>query len=395
MIPWLSIVGIGEDGLAGLSQSARDTLTNAEIIFGGPRHLELAAAGVRGQPWPVPFSIAPLLAFRPRRIVALCSGDPFWHGAGSLLAEALPADEWRAYPAPSSFALAAARLGWRLEQVVCLGLHAAPFARLRPHLARGAKLICLLRGPDAVAPFAGWLVAQGFGASRLWRLEALGGPRERTTPGTAEEMAIMPPGFGPVAVAIEAAGNGGLPCTPGLPDDIFEHDGQITKRAVRALTLSALAPRAGEHLWDIGAGSGSISIEWLLAAPHSRASGVEQDAARAARARRNAETFGVEDRLRLHECRAPDGLEALARPDAVFIGGGASQALLDRLWDIIPAGTRLVANAVSLESEALLISWSVAKRGGLLRLDVAEAAPLGRLRGWAPARPIVQWSVTR
>ncbi|HYP64461.1 MAG TPA: precorrin-6y C5,15-methyltransferase (decarboxylating) subunit CbiE [Acidocella sp.] len=392
--PWLSIIGIGEDGLAGLSEEARMRLDGAEIIFGGPRHLALAGAEERGQPWPVPFSIAPLLACHSRPVVALCSGDPFWHGAGSLLAEALGQGEWTAFPASSSFSLAVARLGWRLEQVTCLGLHAAPFTRLRPHLTRGVRLICLLRGPDAAPAFAAYLCAQGFGASRLWRLEALGGPHERIIQGTAEELAALPPGAWPVAMAVEAAGPLGLPRTPGLPDEWFEHDGQITKRAIRALTLSVLAPRAGEHLWDVGTGSGSIAIEWLLAAPFSRASALEADPARAARARRNAENFGVEDRFTLHEQRAPDGLEKLPRPDAIFLGGGASEALLERLWALAPTGTRLVANAVTLESEALFTAWAAMKGGNLLRLELAEAAPLGRLRGWVPARPIMQWSVT-
>jgi precorrin-6B C5,15-methyltransferase / cobalt-precorrin-6B C5,C15-methyltransferase len=392
--PWLSIIGIGEDGLAGLSADASAKLEGADIIFGGPRHLALAGAEKRGQPWPVPFSIAPLLACRPRPAVALCSGDPFWHGAGSLLADALGQGEWIAFPAPSSFSLAASRLGWRLEQTICLGLHAAPFARLRPHLTNGARLICLLRGPDAVAPFAAYLCAQGFASSRLWRLEALGGLHERITQGTADEFATLPPGAGPVAMAVEAHGAPGLPRTPGLPDEWFEHDGQITKRAIRALTLSTLAPRPAEHLWDIGTGSGSIAIEWLLAAPFSRASALESDPTRAARAQRNAENFGVEDRFTLHPLRAPDGLENLPRPDAIFLGGGASETLLQRLFALAPSGARLVANAVTLESETLFTTWAAAKGGHLLRLDLAEAAPLGTLRGWVPARPILQWSVT-
>lgn len=389
--PWLTIIGIGEDGLAGLSQEAREALAAAEIVFGGARHLELA--GARGRAWPVPFSIAPLLACRPARVVALCSGDPFWFGAGSVLAAALAAAEWRAMPAPSSFAFAAARLGWRLEQTICLGLHAAPFSRARRHLTHGARLICLLRGPEAVAPFAAWLEAMGFGASRLWRLEALGGTRERVLAGGVAEFAALAPGIAPMALAVEVAGAPGLPRTPGLPDELFEHDGQITKRAIRALTLSALAPRAGEHLWDIGVGAGSISIEWLLASGTGRASGLEADATRAARAKRNAEAFGVEDRFTLFEHRAPDGLETLARPDAVFLGGGASEALLERLWALAPAGTRLVANGVTLESEVLFTSWAASRGGSLLRLEMAEAAPLGRMRGWVPARPILQWSV--
>lgn len=391
MSAWLTIIGLNEDGP---SAAAREALARAEVIFGGARHLALAQAGGRGRPWPVPFCIEPLLACRGMRVVALCSGDPFWFGAGSVLAQALPAEEWVALPAPSTFALAAAKLGWRLEETTCLGLHAAPFALARAHLQRGAKLICMLRDGASVPGFAAYLTDLGFGESRLWRLQALGGAREHITQASAAEMVGIAPGASPVAVAVEVAGALGLPRGAGLADALFAHDGQITKRPVRALTLSALAPRPGEHLWDIGLGSGSIAIEWLLAAPLSRASGVEADATRAARAMENAQAFGVAPRLHLLQRRAPDGLEGLARPDAIFIGGGASQALLERLWALAPAGTRLVANAVTLESEALLTAWSTAKGGSLLRLELAEAAPLGGKRGWVPARPIVQWSVT-
>ncbi|MGE4480422.1 precorrin-6y C5,15-methyltransferase (decarboxylating) subunit CbiE [Acidocella sp.] len=393
MTRWLTIIGIGEDGLAGLSDEAKTTLAEAEFIFGGARHLALARVGARGRAWPVPFDVAPLLARKPARVVALCSGDPFWFGAGSVLAEALDAAEWTALPSPSSVSLAAARLGWRLEQVVCLGLHAAPFARARRHLTHGARLICLLRGAESVAPFAAWLEAMGFGASRLWRLEALGGARERVLAGSVAEFAKLEEGAAPVAVAVEVAGALGLPRAPGLPDALFAHDGQITKRAVRALTVSALGPRPGEHLWDIGLGAGSVSIEWLLASGTGRASGVEAEAARATRARDNAEAFGVEERFHILQTRAPEGLERLDRPDAIFIGGGASPAVLERLWTLAPAGTRLVANGVTLESEALFTHWAARKGGALLRLEMAEAAPLGRMRGWVPARPVMQWSV--
>jgi precorrin-6Y C5,15-methyltransferase (decarboxylating) len=197
----------------------------------------------------------------------------------------------------------------------------------------------------------------------------------------------------PVAVAIRAAGKG-IPRAAGLPDDLFAHDGQITRRAVRALTLSALAPHAGEVLWDIGAGSGSVGIEWLLAGGgHVHA--IEAAADRAARARANAETFGLSHRYTLHEHRAPEGLDALPAPDAVFIGGGASETLLTRLWEVTPPGTRIVANAVTLETEALLTRWSATQGGTLLRIDLAEAAAIGPKRGWRAAWPIVQWSITR
>ena len=388
--PWLTLIGLGEDGPASLSAASREALARAEAIFGGPRHLALL--GVAGEAWPVPFDIARVLALRGSRVVVLASGDPFWFGAGGSLAQHLCPGEWVSHPAPSTFALAANCLGWRLEDTLCLGLHAAPFTRLRPLLGHGTRAICLVRDAAAVTALAAYLQDTGHGASTLTVLECLGGRRERIRQTTAAAMSLTEI-TAPVAVAIDATGPG-LPCASGLPDDVFAHDGQITKRPVRALTLSALAPRAGEVLWDIGAGSGSIGIEWLLhGAAHCHA--VEADPTRAARARANAESLGVAHRYTLHPHAAPEGLETLPPPDAVFLGGGASEALLTRLWDILPPGTRLVANAVTLETEALLLTAAARHGGSLLRVELAEATPLGRKHGWRAALPIVQWSVSR
>lgn len=390
--PWLSIIGVTEDGPDGLPPASRAALEAADHIFGAPRHLDLLA--VRGQPYTVPFSLDPMLALRGRRVAVLASGDPFWHGAGGSFAAVLAPSEWRAYPAPSTFSLVAARMGWRLEDVLCLGLHAAPLTRLRPLLARDQRLIVLLRDGAAVTELAAFLTAQGFGASQVTAFQSLGGPREAQVSFTAE--ALAPDKFSaPVAVAVTALGAPGLPRTPGLDDALFDHDGQITKRPIRALTLSALAPRAGETLWDIGAGSGSVSIEFLLAAPGTQSCALEADLTRAARATANAAAFGLTHRFHLTRTRAPDGLATLPRPDAVFIGGGASEALLAALWPLIPPGTRLVANAVTLEAEALFTGWSATRGGTLLRIALSEAQPLGPKRGWQPLRPIVQWSVTR
>jgi precorrin-6Y C5,15-methyltransferase (decarboxylating) len=391
---WLSIIGLGEDGLNGLTAASRRALDQAEIVFGGPRHLELAEVAVRGRPWPVPFSVAPVLELRGRRVAVLASGDPFWHGAGGTLAAHLAPAEWQAFPSPSTFSLAAARLGWRLEDTVCLGLHAAPLEQLLPILSPGVKAICLLRDGAAPAALAAWLTARDFGPSALHVLEALGGPRERLRQATAQDFALTDIAA-PVAVAIDAAGAKGLPRAAGLPDDLFASDGQITKRPIRALTLSALAPRPGETLWDIGAGSGSVSIEWLLAAPATRAIALEPRADRCANIRRNADAFGLAHRIDIVEGNAPGALPTLAKPDAVFLGGGASEAVLQHLWDHLAPGTRLVANAVTLETEALLTDWHARVGGQLLRVELADAAPLGRMRGWERARPIVQWSVTR
>ena len=388
--PWLTIIGIGEDGPAGLSPASRDTLAVAKVIFGGPRHLSLVEAGERGQPWPIPFDPTPVLAHRGTPTVVLASGDPFWFGAGGSLMAHLQPGEWTSHPAPSTFQLAANRLGWRLEETLCLGLHAAPFARLRPVLGKGVKAICTVRDGAAVGELAHWLTTNGHPNARLTILERLGGPQERVRLVNGE----LPQNIAaPVAVAIEGQ-DPGLPQASGLPDDLFQHDGQITKRPVRALTLSALAPRPGETLWDIGAGSGSIGIEWLLAGG-ARVEALEADPIRAARAKGNVESFGLSHRHRLTEARAPDGLDGLPTPDAVFIGGGASDALLAQLWDLIPAGTRLVINAVTLETEALVLDWSARHGGNLLKIELSEPTALGRKRGWKAALPILQWSVTR
>ncbi|CAM3320237.1 precorrin-6y C5,15-methyltransferase (decarboxylating) subunit CbiE [Paracoccus nototheniae] len=392
--PWLSIIGMGEDGPAGLSDASRRALAGASVVFGGPRHLALADMGARGRAWPVPFDPAPLLALRGQPVAALVSGDPFWCGAGGSLAARLAPGEWRAFPAPGVISLAAARLGWRLEDCVTLGLHAAPFARLRPHLARGCRIIATLRDGDGPAALAAWLVAQGAGATRLIVMERLGGPSERVRHAPADGFAMDC--AAPVAVALDGADlprGFGLPASPGRPEALFAHDGQITKSPIRALTLAALEPRPGALLWDVGGGSGSVSVEWVLAG--GRALTIEPRADRIANIRANIDAFGLAGRMTEVHGAAPDALADLTDPDAVFLGGGANPALAAALWDRLPPGARLVANAVTLETEALLADLHARHGGRLLRLDIAEAQPLGRMRGWTAARPVVQWAVTR
>lgn len=385
---WLVIVGLGEDGLAGLGDASREAIAGAEVIFGGPRHLALVGAGARGREWPVPFDIAPVLALRGRRVVVLASGDPFWFGAGGSLAAHLVAGEWVAHAAPSTFSRVAARLGWRLEAVDCVGLHAAPFARLRGVLADGARVIATLRDGAAAGALAEWLVGAGFGASTLTVCEAMGGARERVRVVTAEAFALTDVAA-PVAVAIDAVG-AGLARSGGLADDLFASDGQMTKRPIRALTLSALAPRKGEVLWDLGAGSGSIAVEWCLAGGFAHA--VEARADRVANIRANADWFGVEHRLSVHAGAWGAVIAGLPKPDAVFVGGGADAAGMDALLALLPRGVRVVTNAVTLESEALAYALQAARGGDLFRFDVARDAALGRMRGWTASRPVVQWS---
>lgn len=393
--PWLTIVGIGEDGISGLSDAARSALAEAEVVTGAARHLGLLPAlSAESRTWPVPFDggMAELRALKGRKVVMLASGDPFWFGAGSVVTRALDRAEWIAHPAPSTFALAAARLGWPIETTLCLGLHAAPLARLRPHLAPGQRALVLLRDGAAVQELARYVAAEGFAASMLTVLEALGGPRERVRIASAGSFNLEDI-VHPVAVGLSCAGEGEvLTCASGRDDRWFESDGQITKRPVRALALSALAPRPGELLWDIGTGSGSIAIEWLLAHRDMRAVAFERDPVRAARARANAAALGA-DRLHVVDGTALATLENRPDPNAVFVGGGLDAPLLERLRRL-SAGTRIVAHAVTLETEALLAKAHAEIGGTLLRVELAQAAPLGSRRGWKAHYPIVQWSVT-
>ena len=390
--PWMTIIGLGEDGLDGLSLASRSALEAAEVIMGPARHLGLVPdTGAERIEWPVPFAggIERLETLRGRRVAVLASGDPFWFGAGAVIARHFQPAEWVAHPGRSTFSLGAARLGWSLERTVCLGLHSAPLSRLRPHLAPGTRALVLLRDGDAVAALAAELVAHGFADSRVTVMEALGGPKERITHHVAGRLEGR---FAhPVCAAIDVADGGmALTCASGQPDTVFRTDGVMTKRPVRALTLSALAPRPGERLWDIGGGSGTVAIEWLLAHPANTALTIEPRADRVAMIRENADALGA-DRLEIVEGRAPEAFAGLAQPDAVFVGGGLSVALLDVLETALPPGTRMVANAVTLENDALLGQWHVRKGGELMRIEIAHSAPLGEKRGWKSAYPVTQW----
>ncbi|MCX8998059.1 precorrin-6y C5,15-methyltransferase (decarboxylating) subunit CbiE [Rhizobiaceae bacterium BDR2-2] len=396
--PWLSIVGIGEDGAAGLGEAARAAIAGAAHVFGGRRHLELAAPLITGEahPWPVPFDpgMAAVLALKGSRVCVLASGDPFFFGVGATLSRHLSHGEFVAFPAPSAFSLAASRLGWPLQGAECLSLHGRPLDLIRPHLHPGARLIALTSDGDGPAALAGLLAGSGFGASRLTVLEALGGPQERIRTRPAEKWDLGPvDALNVVAVEVTAGENARvLPFGFGLADDLFEHDGQITKREIRALTLSALSPRRGELLWDIGAGSGSIGIEWMLAHPSLSAITIERDPARAERIALNAARFGVPG-LKIVTGAAPAALEGLPAPDAIFIGGGGSgDGVLDVALASLKSGGRLVANAVTLDMEAVLIAAHSRHGGALTRIEVARAAPIGTMTGWRSAMPVTQWA---
>jgi precorrin-6Y C5,15-methyltransferase (decarboxylating) len=397
---WLSIVGIGEDGVEGLSPVARGLIEAGEIVFGGRRHLGLAAPLIRGaaRPWPTPFDGAAedVMHHRGRQVCVLASGDPFQYGVGAVLARHIDAREMIVVPAASAFSLAAARLGWSLPATVLVSVHGRTLDLIRPHLQPGARILALTSDGDGPAALAKLLAESGFGDSRLTVLEALGGSRERIRVTTAAGYDL-----GAVdalnTLAIEAAAAAGarvLARAPGLADNLFEHDGQITKREIRAVTLSSLSPRRGELLWDIGAGAGSVAIEWMLADPMMRAIAIERHAGRAARIRRNAAAFGVPG-LEIVEGAAPAALAGRAAPDAVFVGGGSGTNVLDAAARALRPGGRFVVNAVTLETEALLLARHAALGGELIRIAVSRAAPVGEKTGWRAAMPVTQWLWTK
>ena len=395
---WLDIVGIGGDGAAGLGDEAKRLIANAEIVFGGRRHLALAQSLIAGEAraWPTPFDTAmrEVVARRGRKVCVLASGDPFLHSVGVTLARHVPVDEMIVVPAPSAFSLAASRLGWALQDAETVSLHGHAIDLIRPLLQPKRRVLALTSDGDGPKAVAALLAGLGFGRSKLTVLEALGGPDERVRSATAVSFDLENiNALNVLALELESDREARvLPLTAGRADDLFEHDGQITKREVRAVTLAALAPRRGELLWDIGAGSGSISIEWMLADPAMRAVAIEANAERAARIGRNAAAFGVPG-LRVVEGTAPAALAGLPTPDAIFIGGGGTNGgVVDAAVAALPSGGRLVANAVTLEMEALLLAKHAERGGELVRIAISRETAIGSMSGWRPAMPVTQWN---
>jgi precorrin-6Y C5,15-methyltransferase (decarboxylating) len=398
---WLSIVGIGEDGIEGLSRAARDLIQSAVVVFGGARHLALASPLIRGvaRSWATPFdsTLAEVLELRGSAVCVLASGDPFNHGIGSILSRHVACEETVAMPAPSAFSLAASRLLWPLPQTTMLSLCGRSLDYIRPHLHPGARILILASDHDSPAKLAHLLCDLGFGTSRVTVLESLAGTRERIRSATASAFNLQYIDS-LNTMAIEVMADDGariLHKAAGLADELFEHDGQITKREIRCLTLSALAPRRGELLWDVGAGSGSVSIEWLLADGSLKAFAFERRSDRVARIMRNAAAFGV-PHLTVIEGSAPASFEGLGVPDAVFIGGGASTpGMIDVAQSALRPGGRLVVNSVALETETILLRYQSLCGGTLTRISIDRAGPIGgedaRMHGWRSAMPIMQW----
>lgn len=384
------VVGIGADGWTGLAEPVRAELTSCDTLFGSARQLALIPLETPKKAWPSPLlpALDELLSgHEGKRFGVLASGDPLLSGIGTTLVQRF--GDVRIVPAVSSVTLARARLGWSAEETEVVSVVGRNVHRVARVLTPGARLLVLSSDASSPAKIAELLTAQGFGDSSLTVFEQLGSPAERRVAGVARRWSQVVDPLN--VVAIECADGPGLAVLPGLPDDAFEHDGQLTKRDLRALALARLAPLPGQLLWDVGAGAGSVAIEWSRAHPSNRAIAVERDPSRGARILRNAERLGVPD-LRVVTGAAPAALADLPSPDAVFLGGGLSS--WRRCWDALAPGGRLVAHAVTLESERTLAAGYAECGGELVRIAVEHAAPLGGFTGWTPARTVTQWSVS-
>lgn len=399
MAPWLTVVGIGEDGYKGLGRNARHALLHADQVFGGPRQLALLPPCIRAErrAWPSPFSLSPVLEQRGAEVCVLASGDPMLFGVGASLARVVACEEMRVIPAPSSCSLAAARLGWALQDVTVVSVVARPLAALNAHIHHGMRVLVLSNDGSSPAAIASLLRERGYGASRMSVFEHLGGETERRLDGVAGEWG-SPEVAALNLVAIDCRADASalrLTTLAGLPDHAFEHDGQLTKRDVRAITLARLAPLPGQLLWDVGAGCGSIGIEWMRAHPTCRTLAIEADDGRQQLIEFNRDALGVPG-LQLVRGSAPEALHGLERPDAIFIGGGVTRpGVLETCWEQLRSGGRLVANAVTLQSEAALMAWRDRHGGELTRIQIAHAKPLGEFDTWRQALPITLLDVVK
>jgi len=397
MSAWLVVIGIGEEGWSALSGAMQALIESAALVVGGERHLALIPKGrYETLAWKSPLAdtLPAIARRRGQRVVVLASGDPFCYGVGAVLARRFTRDEMIVLPAPSAFSLVAARLLWPLEDCVCLSFHARPLERLRLHLAPAARIIALSNDGRTPGKVAQLLRESGWGDSQLMVFEHLGGPREHRIEAIAAEWHTERVADLNTIALHCVVGPGAKPLSrcAGLPDDAFHHDGQITKHAVRAATLAALAPLPGELLWDIGAGCGSVTIEWLRAARGMEAIAIERDKARAALIADNAAQLGVPD-IEIVCGDAPGTLVGLPAPDAIFIGGGVSNAAIwDAVWQSLRPGGRIVANAVSLAGEAALFLRHETLGGELSRIAVAQAE---NHRFWRQSMQVTQLVVAK
>ena len=396
--PWLHIVGIGEDGMEGLVPATRAVVEAADVIVGGDRHHKLAGiATAERLAWPSPFDalIDLLQSHKGRRVVVLATGDPLWFSVGARIGRSIDPAEITYHPQLSAFQLAAARMGWSLADVETLTVHGRPVEQMIAFIQPDARLLILTTGSETPGQIAKFLAERGFGQSNMTVLANMGGEKELRFNGRADNWQHEVPAFNTLAVDCIAAPDAALlPRVPGLADDLFQHDGTMTKQEVRAATLAKLMPMRGALLWDIGTGCGSVAVEWIRAARYARAIGIEPRADRRAMAAANALALGA-PKLELIEGRVPEALTGLPAPDAVFIGGGLSRDTFEAAWGSVRPLGRLVCNAVTLESEALLLELHKEHGGQLVKLQVNRAEPVGPLTGWRPLMPVTQWSLVK
>jgi precorrin-6Y C5,15-methyltransferase (decarboxylating) len=397
--PWLALVGLGEDGRAGLCPAGLAALDEAEIVFGGERHLALigSVAG-EARAWPQPFrnALPAILAERGKKVCVLATSDPFHYGIGAGLTRAIPAEEMRIIPQLSSFSMACTRMRWPQEECALVSLHGRTLQRIVPHLQPDARILALSWDESTPGNVARLMTERGLGASEIVVLESLGGPHERIRTQRADSFAlddIVP--LNMIAVTVTAAPQARiLPLASGLDESWFAHDGQITKADIRAITLAALAPRVGELLWDVGAGSGSIAMEWCLRHRRNRAVAFEEKPERSERITRNRIELGALPVEILGA--APAAFAGRKSPDAIFIGGGIGTiGVFEEAWAALKPGGRLVANVVTLEGEARLAALFKAHGGSLRRIGVSHLDAVGTMHGWRPAMPVTQWRVSK
>ncbi|WP_417428620.1 precorrin-6y C5,15-methyltransferase (decarboxylating) subunit CbiE [Kiloniella sp.] len=401
---WLTVLGIGEEGLDSLTPVARRLLDQAKVLVGGERHLAMLGEDPREQiVWGSPFStmVEKILDRRGEDICILASGDPMCFGVGATFSKRIPVDEMRVVPGISSYSLACSRLGWAMMDVDMLTLHGRPLSLLHPHVQPGAQLLMLSENGTTPAEVASLLTDRGFGDSKITVLEHMGGEKEQVLDGVAHCWSY-PACADLNTIAVECIATHRaevLPTVPGLPDDAFVHDGQLTKKIVRSSTLSALMPMAGQVLWDLGAGCGSISIEWMRAARGTKAVAIERDQDRLSSIAANAQALGTPF-LSIKEGELlsvlGDLMKEEQRPDAIFVGGGAtSEGLFDICWKALKPGGRFVANVVTLEGEMKLFEWHKKVGGELNRISISQASPIGPYHGWRAAMPVTQFAVTK
>ncbi len=396
MTPWLTIIGIGEDGWPGLSARAQTAITTAMNLIGSERTLAMMPPSVAQRlQWPQPFAkvIDQLKPLRGQATVMLATGDPMNYGAARKILTFFPKSEVTIIPHLSAFSLAAARLGWSLPDSDCFTIHGRPAANLEAFIQPEACLLVLTEDETSVAEACRRLVARGFGKSDVTVLENLGGARERVTSFSAD---AMPHGdwspLNTLGIHCHAGANAKIfSRLAGLPDEAFAHDGQLTKREVRAATLAALAPAPDQLLWDIGAGCGSVAIEWMRSTRGCEAIAIEPNADRRIMIASNADQLGA-PRLKIVAGTAPDALSDLARPDAVFIGGGVGDpGVFEAAWEALKSGGRMVANVISIEGEMHLYDLQEKHGGELVRIDVSVLGKVGAFRALKPRMSVVQW----